>query len=758
MGRRMASQMDDLTRTCLEGKVAPEVLRAPKTGSDPRSNGNQWPDIHSRSIGYLDRNVVGKPWADHLTLAAAVLSAQRYDVSTVRHTLTSVNVRLTQLFQVLQIESLEQWDAESCIVAYLKGELLPNDPSPTRSMFCSYYLTCVKQVSAWLNTLPLEEKTTYKRFLLPPIHPTAVSGLNKKRQVNLQAQQKRKEETDAVVVQFSDLRVEAHYRYNRIVRLRQAYLDAINTIRTSTTQEETDLFPFAFSYDEGADPEHGIPALERFHFRIWNRRCFVLAHRENYAPSTYYSYKNKYYEKEQTHSSEKEDQLFLEFVKAERLEGDAPPEALWFLELFQLDVVGCHPWSGSEEDIAAKKQWLQAWGYLDENKDEQVAPFNGRVPGVLHWSAENGQSAFIREAQQRAQGLFLPVEALYIAATFGVLAVDVFTTTGMRMNEILQLRFTPDCFVRLHMPAPPGAKDGSPRIRYAFRLLPKGEKTETLHDYFIGEETKRLLVKVARTLAEHYGLQAGEALPIVAYSPSDSREHRFEAAPYLLQYHRQALPADGLTACMRFLLHGMLFRTRRGRPVVLTSHLLRHSFATHAVQVEKIPLDIVGEWLKQKSLVVTDYYSQPTESMVAEAHDLYLARSALHLNVGEAVRRSPKELQKLYKEAEGKVGTLAEVIGGHCVSHGFCAAKFACVGCAGKVPDPAKRSQVERHKDWAMKQVEYATQEGLFPEAERMKRVVRDCETELKEMDQIDAFRRDEGRAAIIQVERRKQC
>lgn len=466
--------------------------------------------------------------------------------------------------------------------------------------------------------------------------------------------------------------------------------------------------------------------------------------------------KTSNYEREPSRSSREEDQLFLEFVEAERLEGNAPPEALWFLELFQRNVVGSHPWFGSEEEIAARKQWLRAWGYLDENKDEQVAPFTARVPGVLHWSAEDGQSAFIRDAQRKAEGCLLLIEALYIAATFGVLAIDVFTTTGVRMNEILQLRFTPDCFVRLQMSAPPGAKDRSQRIRYAFRLLPKGEKTDTLHDYFIGEETKRLLVKIARTLAEHYGLQPGEALPTIAYNPSDSREHRFEAAPYLLQYNHQALPADGLTACMRFLLHGMLFRTRQGRPVVVTSHLLRHSFATHAVQVEKIPLDIVGEWLKQKSLVVTDYYSQPTDSMVAEAHDLYLARSALHIDVGEAVRRSPQELQTLYKEAEGKVGTLAKVIGGQCVSHGFCAAKFACVGCAGKVPDPAKRSQVERHKEWAMKQVEYATQEGLFPKAERMKRVVRDCETELKEMDQIESFRRDEGRAAIIQIEPRK--
>jgi hypothetical protein len=86
------------------------------------------------------------------------------------------------------------------------------------------------------------------------------------------------------------------------------------------------------------------------------------------------------------------------------------------------------------------------------------------------------------------------------------------------------------------------------------------------------------------------------------------------------------------------------------------------------------------------------------------------------------------------------------------VSHGFCAAKFACVGCAGKVPDPAKRHQVERHRAWARAQVPLALADGLYPEAERMKQLVRDCDAELEEMEQIDAHRKDAARDAAIQI------
>lgn len=203
---------------------------------------------------------------------------------------------------------------------------------------------------------------------------------------------------------------------------------------------------------------------------------------------------------------------------------------------------------------------------------------------------------------------------------------------------------------------------------------------------------------------------------------------------------------------MCFLLHGLVLHTREGQPVVLKPHLLRHAFATHAVQVEKIPLDVVGAWLKQKNLAVTDYYSQPTAGMVAAAADQYLSRVAAHIDVERAVLRSPEELRRLYEEARGRAGTLANVLGGQCVSHGFCTAKFACIGCAGKVPDPAKRHQVEAQRAWAVEQVRLATAEGLYPEARRMEQLLRDASAELKEMDLIERYRQDETRCAVIRL------
>ena len=713
----------------LAGRIAPEVLHAPQTGGDPLRPG-VWPEVHERLVGYLDRNCVGTPWADHLALAATVMTARRRDASTVRNVILILHPGFRRLFPALGLTTMADWQADRHILAYLRGEVLPADRQPARTAFWKAYNAATRQLMRWLAALPDAERDRARPFTLPVVRADHVEGFIKVAEVQRQQQQTRKAETDALVPQFVAIRAEAHRRHNRLRRVHQAFHGALQDLAAP----QPPAVPLAFTSDEGDGLAH-----ERLHFRLWDRRSFVRAHAERYGRETVADVRTR-----SGPFSEARNRRFLEFVQAERLASDAPPDGLWFEELLRRGLLHRAP-GVRGADVAAEQAWLRAWGYGRPGATRHVAPFLSPVPGLLSWSRATGESRFNGVAQSKTDGVLIPVDSLWAAATFGLLAIDLFTTTGMRMNEAMQIRLTDQAFVRLVMPAPPGARDPSPRIRYAFRLIPKGERTDTPHTFFIGRETMRLLVVVATMQAEHYGLAPGASLPTVAFSPHHGRAHRFGPAPYLFQYREHHLSDVDITACMRFLLHGMVFRTRDGKPVVLKAHLLRHAFATHAVHVEKIPVDIVGEWLKQKSLDVTDYYSQPTEGMVADAADRFLARIAAHVQVGEAVRRSPTELRALYETARGKVGTLADVIGGHCVSHGFCAAKFACVGCAGKVPDPAKRHQVERHRAWAQTQVTLATDDGLYPEAERMKQLVRDCDTELDEMAQIDAYRRDEA-------------
>jgi hypothetical protein len=88
--------------------------------------------------------------------------------------------------------------------------------------------------------------------------------------------------------------------------------------------------------------------------------------------------------------------------------------------------------------------------------------------------------------------------------------------------------------------------------------------------------------------------------------------------------------------------------------------------------------------------------------------------------------RSPEEIGRMLKEAEGKVGALTEVFGGTCVIANMCPAKFACVGCAGNAPDPSKRYQIEQKKVWAEQQLRYAVREKLAGEERTLKQLIAD--------------------------------
>jgi hypothetical protein len=462
---------------CLRGKIAAEILIAPKTSSDPHNAGN-WPAVPLRVVGYLERNIIENPWADTLALLAAIMAARRYEMSSILHKLAVLHTRFKALFQALILEEMVDWDAAQYIPDYLKGELLPSDSQNTRQRFWVDYHSASKLMSQWLANLPTEQQQVYQPFILPSLAQQHVEGLARFAEITARQRQARKAETDAVVPQFATIRAEAHFRYNRITRLHRAYQDAMQTLIRGGPS-----FPLNFSYEEGSNPEQGLPAQERLSFRIWDRRSFVLAHADAYSRNVVSAAQSA-----RMSFTDELNHIFLELVKAERLIGDAPAEDFWFGELFKRGVMGLNTSVGSREEVETKRAWLDSWGY-------GAAPFFADIGGLLTWPVPEGR--FMFSAQRRTTGLLIPVEAINAAATIGLMAIDLFTTTGARINEVMQIRLTEDCITRLQMAAPPGARDQSPRIRYVLRLVPKGEKTNTPQDYFISEETKRLLVKMA---------------------------------------------------------------------------------------------------------------------------------------------------------------------------------------------------------------------------------------------------------------------
>src|ERR1700685_4065068 len=54
------------------GKIAPEILVAPRTAGDPCNQGT-WPEVPQRVVTYLENNVLRNPWGEILALLAAVM-------------------------------------------------------------------------------------------------------------------------------------------------------------------------------------------------------------------------------------------------------------------------------------------------------------------------------------------------------------------------------------------------------------------------------------------------------------------------------------------------------------------------------------------------------------------------------------------------------------------------------------------------------------------------------------------------------------
>ena len=413
----------------LDGHVAGCVLCTPRTGGDPTG---MWPHVHPRVLGYLMRNVKGKPWMDSLTLLAAVMAAGRRDVGTVQGTIKMLHQRFSSLFPLFGLDSMSQWKIEPHLVSYLRGEVLAQDTLATRMGFFRRYISATNLLASWCDFLPPPSQQVYKPFVLPALNPFLAQEFTPMEKAWVSQQQtQRKAETEAVVPAFTALRAEAHARFNRLHRLRQAYQQAVKQVLPDHSN-----LPLTFSYEEGDPP------VERIQCRLWDRRSFVLFpdHIHHYCKTSV----NRARAHRPSEAGDHHD-LFLEVESVHRLDGDAPAEGFWFIDLLKRGVLGRRVRMGTPEEIAAKQAWLRAWGYGEDDQSEPGAPFEVRHPGLLTWPDDSmGRTTY--EAQTRCQGTLVPVESFYAAATFGLLALELLTTTGIQVTWNMppsSLTFTP---------------------------------------------------------------------------------------------------------------------------------------------------------------------------------------------------------------------------------------------------------------------------------------------------------------------------
>ncbi|PEP12644.1 integrase [Bacillus pseudomycoides] len=673
--------------------------------------------MDERYLKYYINKMVDKPWNNHLFLALLVFKERNLNVETIVTMIQHINSRLRDLFIYFNLTDWEEYDVETHMYQYFKGSILKQHSDIARAEFLTRYRTCSYTTKKWVLTkIPNEQQEYFHRFVFPmPTYDSREFSFTKA--AKEQAQNTRKSETDAIVPFLPQIRAEGHFRWNQITRLRQTYLKVCEQAKTPNV-----VLPLDFYYDE---PER---VGERFYFRLWDKPSFVLSHKEQFNASTLKAALNRkgVYSEENNH-------YFVEFIKAERLEDDEEAEGLWFIELFENNLIGQWFQNLNDNELKHKRDLLFLWGYGRDNSNSNPEPFNSKHKGILT------SSTFVSLHKDKTEGILFDVEPIYAAATFGLLALDICTTTGTRINELLQISNTKECIRTVKV---------DKKLRFSFYAIPKGR--DELEAFYISEQTIKIIQSVGLMLRNHYGT---DKIPSVKYR--GVRKHLFpKPKPYFFQYHNKALGEFGVWSSLRFLLHGQHMETQEGKPVVVKTHLLRHAFATEAVQRQKLPIDIVAKILHQRDVGVTGYYSEPTPSQVAQSvSDLHDVTSD-YIDIDEAVLRNPEELEKELEEYKEKVGVFNNVIGGTCVTDHVCPIKMACLGCQAKIPQPEKKHEVLEVIELSKDMEKRYSAMNLTVEVKKAKAMRKHARNELKEIELIEKYREEQKYEPDIQFKK----
>ena len=700
-----ASQQQNLDY--LIRNVSPVIATAPRTCLDPLHPG-RWSAPSGTILAYLAR-IRDRSLRDTLTLFALV-EAGSTDTA-LYGCITGFASGMHRLMLEASIPEITAVDPYDLFARLYRREIGQGFTDHYRVRTLKLWNQVSRGFSEYARKLSAEDANRMAPFFIRPITDRLRLRQWSVLKSVIETQQARvKAKTDIIHSRFHQIRHVASLRLNQAIRLKQATDDAIQHVTSRGIS-----LPYRFSYDEVATAANGRRVKQRVHLCLWdNESIFDLVW--NLWPARDSSSKRARARRENRIAPENH-AYEVEFRGIESLEPGIDAEPFWFLEFYENFM-----FTNSKGPAVIEIQ--RAFNRKRGCTAARAWPSNGLTGSA---SSPNARDLFWL---QRNHGiLFLPVTGILATCFFGNLLVEVQTKTGARLGEVQQIAQSPECIKQLVNIGPKA------ETRWLLRMIPKGHKQRA--DYFIDSKTKDLLMEVIGFLRECCG---SKKLPIVPLEPQKSRADR-----YIFQWRERGLPQDILNDALRFLLHGSITGPD-GSGILLTSHLLRHAFATEMASL-KVPIEVLAALLHQRDPTVTKYYSQPTRTQVMDAAEMIFVD---RIDVAVEALRKPEEIGRMLREAEGKIGALTEVIGGTCVISNFCPAKFACIGCAGNAPDPAKRYQIERKKKWAEQQQEWAAKEGLPAEQRQMKQLHADCDLMLNEMDLIETARAD--RSQVISV------
>ncbi|PGF22576.1 integrase [Bacillus thuringiensis] len=700
----------------LKGKVDDKIL----TYQDKR--GYFWDKVNPVHLRYFKNNCCGYPFTNHLALGLMVISNKNLNLKSIYANLAKISVCLKQLFQEIKLASLNDFDVDIHLSDYLRREILPSHSDNKRSDFFTKYKNVVKSVQKWYSTkLTREQQEVFTPFLLPQTHLES-RDFKVNKTAKDASKRKRKSETDAISKEFIKIRAEGGFRLNQVRRLRQKYLEVVEIVKDNSYP-----LPFEFSYIENKERED--KSKEIFLFRLWDKPSFVLHHSKNYSSATINNAKAR-----KSTFLDENNEYFVEFLKAEILDDETgkpveETEGFWFLPILEHQLIGTWRRSFSKEQINERLKVLEMYGYREPDSKGLNKPFQPDNKGILI------QGTFITGSQEYAEGILMNVEVLYITALFGATALDIFTSSGARLGEVAQVHLSLGCLDQVDFTDP---EINEVKTSYIFRAIAKGRDKPAV--FYTTKDTFDLIYEIAFYLRDqHYK----GSIPRVDFRYSKQSGKSRPDQPYLFQFHGKHFGELTFACVLNFICFGLIYETQDKKLVKLKPHLLRHGFATHAVQAEDLQIDVVAMILNQKDLDVTRYYSQPTQRQVADVISDFHTSMAATTNMMKEVLRQPEEIQTLFERQREISGPFSKTVGGTCVTNKICPTKLACVGCATKIPEPEQKHELLDYLEWAEKTKNHYQEKGYKLEVLKIKKTIHDAKVELKEIALIEEYRRD---------------
>ncbi len=527
--------------------------------------GLSWDRLPSRVMGYLIRSVGDHPDAIPITLA---IGCAMHAIK--NQTLLGYCRLVTQLLRALRtksgmneladLRSRQVWDRFVSERMLSTGEV---------KRLATYDVLASAHVRPYLDGLNLRDRIIWEQYAFPPLPRGFIDQFGQRRAVHAAAQQHRKEQSDVLVALFPLLVEVAQLRKQAAQRL----IKEFRRHRDRAEASEIELpyhFQYTdrqFSFSEDAASIASVKLMERevtLSFTLWDRISWVKADPHRYSENTRW------------------------LVKRQLL-SYAPEHTLYFLQYEgePKDLLWCG-------DLIAKRRFGKEGAEVGSKQKD----FDVSRPGLLLPARSDG--VWLRHASQhpvqpgKDAVLFEP-ESLYRATLYAVALATLALTNGSRLTELLQVsatRFETIVVDELKNQQPTGRKIGI----LVQNLLPKGYKTESDRQYFlVSEMAARHLAEIGQLLETTHG----GSIPVVHPSNS-SKEEDLSPEPYLFQWDASPDGQLGLLAnsdvgnLLRFLFYGLTLTTRKGSPIRVAPHLLRHVMATHIRTVKKVPAEAIA--------------------------------------------------------------------------------------------------------------------------------------------------------------------